>query len=699
MCQNLLSIAKTYVREGEEFLKYLDTFALQRANGPGMLQSAKIGIKLKWENHRIESFSSKIDKFRNLLTLATILALRARTDSDNTKILENLSTLKTAGETHNTQNTQGIEALQTIMHAAQSQSRQDLDKVHAGVEKCLLQLERLRQQLSQTQEIAILKWLNFRQMKWRYEEVPLAYQKTFQWIFAPPSKEDGWHDFMAHLVGENVSFPYWINGKAGSGKSTLMKFIVKDPRTEDALKRWAGEKRLLAVNFFFWNLGTKLQKTNIGMLRALMHNVLAAYPELVPAVFPTLYQAWNSFDLSSEPSIIEVKSAFELLLEKASKFLKLAIFVDGIDEFEGDHKDVSLFLAALASAHVKVIVSSRPISACVSVFQRCPTLRLQDLTRRDMEIFVKENLSEHEKMTELTKRFPTQAHELTEEIKLKAAGVFLWVKLVVRLLVDGLEEGDDIKDLRARLKRLPPDLRDLYQRMISRMQPEHQRQAAELFRLFHTWNLCVSDQPLRTATLAFAIRPPLEAFEDVVAPIDPGNLQWLCSNTEARLRSRCCGLLEVHKKVTIPKATKERYLYGEYALAQAYSMSVDPIVTSTVDYLHRTVAEFILSDDVWNEICSMTADSNFGPTLHLACASLSMMKIDESYLRGDLNVHVTNALTFCRSATEVDGPMLAKLMTEIEVIMHQLRLRYRKNDSQDIIRSNMHWSETSFQRP
>lgn len=52
------------------------------------------------------------------------------------------------------------------------------------------------------------------------------------------------------------------------------------------------------------------------------------------------------------------------------------------------------------------------------------------------------------------------------------------------MLVDGLEAGDNMKDLQEKLRSLPPDLRDLYRGMIDKMELRHQRQAAKIFKSF-----------------------------------------------------------------------------------------------------------------------------------------------------------------------------------------------------------------------
>lgn len=87
--------------------------------------------------------------------------------------------------------------------------------------------------------IALLESLRFPTMNYRHESISEAYTKTFEWIFRRP--EDAlWHDFVKWL--ETGTGIYWINGKPGSGKSTLMKFVVEQEQTRGHLEKWALEE-------------------------------------------------------------------------------------------------------------------------------------------------------------------------------------------------------------------------------------------------------------------------------------------------------------------------------------------------------------------------------------------------------------------------------------------------------------------------
>jgi hypothetical protein len=67
--------------------------------------------------------------------------------------------------------------------------------------------------------------LKYRELENRYERIDEAQFKTFEWILDPdpPLKNQNWSSFVQFLEGDQNL--YWITGKAGAGKLTLMKFI------------------------------------------------------------------------------------------------------------------------------------------------------------------------------------------------------------------------------------------------------------------------------------------------------------------------------------------------------------------------------------------------------------------------------------------------------------------------------------------
>lgn len=668
---------------GEDFLSYLDSFhasSSTNAKSRPSLTAIKTSLRHSFNKHKIEAFVAKPDELRSTLLLSLTVGLRLNTKNDLAEIMECVRELRV-----NKTSKSAPEALKYLSEFAGLQGPPDftLNDLRAQIHKFLHKIDVVRRDLPQVcpRETRILNWLDFRQVTWRYDEVAEAYRETYRWVLEKPTREQCWDDFAAYLSTDDAD-PYFINGKAGSGKSTLMKFVVQHKRTAKLLSKWAGENySLLVLHCFFWNLGTTLQKSAVGMLRSLLYKALTEYPELIPAVFPRFCRHMDDATyLAVEPSYIEVKQAFDLFIMKTAGKVKMCIFIDGLDEFEDDEhqiREIGQWLRSLATLnpHVKVVVSSRPITASINTFRGCPTLQLQDLTKRDMELFIQGQLDGHPHTCALTKQRPQQAQDLRAEIQDKAQGVFLWVRIVVHLLINGLEEGDGIDDLMIKLRSLPPGLRQLYERMFSKMAPEHRVQASQIFQLFQTWRTANSESDYFTSTfVVFGLNPPSQAFSLPNEPLDDEEWAFLYSRIHERIRSRCCGLLELHKKEkgydprvpwNCPHNDEAGACVIEYRKwSPTYqSRRFDKII------VHRTVGEFLTSPEVQTELVHLTSPCDFDPRMNLASACLAMIKT------GGNCVRERGILTeMLRNMPDMQPKTLKRYLEELDSAMDRYKL-------------------------
>ncbi len=127
---------------------------------------------------------------------------------------------------------------------------------------------------------------------------------------------------------------------------------------------------------------------------------------------------------------------------------------------------------------VKFIVSSRPTIPCTDAFSKYPNLRLQDLTQEDIRDYAKDAFNKRSNNAE-----PEDLSAVIEDVTERSSGVFLWVVLVTRSLLKGIENGDNTAELLARLRELPTDLAELYGQILSAIPPNYRSQAANLFRI------------------------------------------------------------------------------------------------------------------------------------------------------------------------------------------------------------------------
>lgn len=507
--------------------------------------------------------------------------------------------------------------------------------------------------------------LRFPEIENRRDRIPDAFKRTFEWIYSDPQEtQRPWNNFIEWL--ENDKSLYWITGKAGSGKSTLLKFIYYDSRTKEHLQKWASPDPLVTAAFFFWNSGTKLEMSQEGLLRSILYDTLYQCPELTVNCFPEYSEMFELFGIEPNQSIqwpALLRGTKRLI--KAGKQRKFFLFIDGLDEFDGDHTELIKLINHLTDyQNIKICVSSRPWNVFEDAFKNSPNLMLQDLTQPDFVHFIKTNFDGNPGYAELAEEDPAFAHTLIEDIARKASGIFLWVSLVVRSLLIGLTNGDRIFDLKKRLESLPPDLEGLFRRMLDNLDPLYLEHGSQLFQIIRAARVAPT-----LLCLSFADEPdPESVFRFPVTSLTTRELHSRAERMRRRLNSRCRGLLELatHQEEEdeiddalrkIAHASALSNCEDEYSDADRNdetNSKVDPAKTqglacSKVEYLHRTVRDFITRDDVWAEI--KAAAPSYNPHLALCRAYLYQFKTLNMGF-SDLNSH---SLTITMRTDVKDG--------------------------------------------
>ena len=243
----------------------------------------------------------------------------------------------------------------------------------------------------------ILQSLRFDSMNVRVEAVSQAHARTFDWIFQyGRARSPVKGDFVEWLSSKGGIF--WISGKAGSGKSTLMKFLYDHQSTQSYLRVWAGNYKLLTANYFFWDVGNSMQKSIQGLFQSLLHKVFKDYPELLPVCCPERWRLRVAPGEEEAWTMKEISQTMNRLKQQSQVTARFCFFIDGLDEYEGYHRDINETLRDLSDhPNFKICLSSRPWN----VFEDCfgsdvsRKLYVHDLTSEDIELYVKKNLEKH----------------------------------------------------------------------------------------------------------------------------------------------------------------------------------------------------------------------------------------------------------------------------------------------------------------
>ncbi|PVH79590.1 hypothetical protein DL98DRAFT_420136, partial [Cadophora sp. DSE1049] len=434
-------------------------------------ESFRKAIKGAWTRDEIEELTKKLSRFKDALILSSLLenTVRMKTQAAFVEgIQDQMDTLVLLVR-------RNYEARSDEHHHARRTIAQEIagetNEITARFE--MLSVSEVHERkLRHDIDTAIIQNLAYSSMTERYENITEAFPKTFDWIFEPSTGvQPKWSNFSEWLkTGSGI---YWIAGKAGSGKSTLMRYIYEDERTRDYLKSWAKssgnsprEAPLSVATFFFWLSGTPMQKSEIGLLRALLHQVLSSCPQLGSVAFPDIWSKNYSNAIDGVSSdwinalpLKRLRSALQRVAQQTKMPVKIFFLVDGLDEFVGDHEELAtLFKLISQSSMIKICVSSRPWIIFEQIYGLRPSLRLQDLTEGDISYYVNSKFDSSVPFQRLRSIQPEIADLLRDEVIEKAEGVFLWVQIVVDSLLTGIRNEDDMAILRQRLTAMPPKL-------------------------------------------------------------------------------------------------------------------------------------------------------------------------------------------------------------------------------------------------
>ena len=464
-----------------------------------------------------------------------------------------------------------------------------------------------------------------------YKSVVGAHKSTYDWMFDRPGP--GFVDWLER--GHGI---FWINGKAGSGKSTLMKFIRDNPRLSYHLKGTAGNwKEVMIADFYFWAAGSAEQRSQTGLLMTILYCILKQVKKLIPIVAPrewghvgpiaarivqdTFERTRDARDSRGLPLIsprgllIQVYQeaclqwtlqallqVFHDLLVNLPPSTLLLIILDGLDEYEAKEQEMEELTELLKQtgrmSNVKICLSTRPWTIFENQFGggQYPTFQLQHLTHNDIEFFVTESLNRSMLMQNLLQAYPKQVPDLFSTIVLKAEGVFLWVRLVVRSSIKALQNGDELSDLQEKVDELPEDLERLYKHMLDRIEPKYWKRSSKIFSIVDA-----ASDPLYALTVWYSGEAEANPLEDLAVESKLAR----CYQVHLRLMSQCAGLLELRhdgSNISLPEDYSEADLLRQ---DESWSFSErQHYLRSRVHHLHRTTKDFLDRPDIASMLSS-----------------------------------------------------------------------------------------------
>jgi hypothetical protein len=535
----------------------------------------------------------------------------------------------------------------------------------------------------------ILDSLTYKSMRDREEEVAEAHGKTFEWIFEPRTDRSFNHQFTTWLTTDELGPIYWVSGKPGSGKSTLMRFLFGHSSTMTCLESWAGNLPFSKAGFFFWTSGSEEQRSQTGLLKYLLHQLLSENRTMMPNTFPDLWQRLQTMTTKEriklsqalEWETTELMSAFRSFVSAAVEYSKICLFVDGLDEFDGDHHEMIRFFKSMGDGvhgdRVKMCLSSRPWAVFERSFQSSvPNLKLQELTYQDMYYYVADRLSGDLQIGTLLIDHATFKQAFFDKLVRRTDGVFLWAKLAVSKILKDFQPSHDIGHLQAILQSLPTELEDFFEKFLfSEQDAVELSEMANIFQLITAREIAasfVNDETANSLNI-WEIALALDPEDDALALSDGGvrqasdeEVQSRCENTRVRIDQRFIGLLEA-----FPKPQRGNSRFTETDDEEDPSSSCRRVAEYKVTYVHRTIRDWLMEGDGVRERLISKSPETFDPHLRLLRSGILSLKVSIKRPRrgrwlNDWWPHITMCMTHARSIQRDQDDLQRSLLNELD---------------------------------
>ncbi|KAJ0132270.1 Uncharacterized protein HZ326_24651 [Fusarium oxysporum f. sp. albedinis] len=460
-----------------------------------------------------------------------------------------------------------------------SQGRSGTGSIGGGSQVCV--------QLSGDEQ-ECLKSLSFTEQEHRYSEVSYP-SDTCEWLLED-SKYQAWMNKSYGL--------FWIKGCPGTGKSVLMKFAVGTMN-----HRKSGE---IVVSFFIHGRGVPLQRTPLGMLRALLNSLLRTLPTYLAELterFQDQQQRYGSYEQKGgwRWNEKELEKFLARLLIEGTKEQPVVIFVDALDEC-GENYAKSLlvsFKSLMGKAEhegslVRICFSSRHFP--ILGHETMSRVYVEEKNDKDIRLVIEDRLKELQP--------DEKRRQIENEILLKAHGGFQWAILITIMILDEDATGARTEDLLGMIPTIPPDLDELYNVILNGTTKDKHSQMTKLFQ----WVL-FAERPLSAQELREALATDKDMTCMTISELrSHGNWSDNVSQFEMRVRHISRGRVEFQTRDVWEQYDPE----GEEWNREA-------------QFIHQSAADFITQQ-------FLTRAAN-GGSISMSPAGAGHFEISRSFLR------------------------------------------------------------------
>jgi len=235
---------------------------------------------------------------------------------------------------------------------------------------------------------------------------------------------------------------YWLNGMAGTGKSTISRTIARELAEKKRLAAsfffTRGKKDVSHSGLFFTTIAAQLA-ISLPVLRASMSDAIDNNPHIFKQ---GPREQWNQLILNP-------------LKNAPTQSIQLVVVIDALDECDS-MQDIQLILQLLAeakdlaTARIKIFLTSRPEIPIFDGFRQLSGEAYQDFilhnipldtVNADISTFFQRKLSPLKVKHGLGTPWPDE--QIIEQLVERAAGLFIYAATTLRFIQDGIDGPEE----------------------------------------------------------------------------------------------------------------------------------------------------------------------------------------------------------------------------------------------------------------
>jgi hypothetical protein len=235
------------------------------------------------------------------------------------------------------------------------------------------------------QKDKIYNWLEVADPRTNHQQAYASHKPGTGHLF---SKGQAYRDWLAKP--ESL---YWLNGKAGCGKTVLSSSII------ESITAHCDENEGCVIAYFYFSFSDSVKQHYPNMLRSLIAQI-ASQVDISPDCLISLHRAYQW----STPPIDALTTALRTLVNE-KVFIHVYILVDALDEIpDTDGRESTCKILDELSQRLKVyvITTSRREQDITNYMLECQTIRDISIQNsevdRDIQLWVRERLREDRKL-------------------------------------------------------------------------------------------------------------------------------------------------------------------------------------------------------------------------------------------------------------------------------------------------------------